>query len=293
MPYQRTNLIKENHLDLDALQELSRQPACFEPGEDQFWTHPHIARQMLQAHLDPGTDAASRKPETIDCIIEWIIQRLSLPDGAGILDLGCGPGLYTSRLARRGYRVTGVDFSSNSLAYARQQAQDAGLLISYLLQDYRDLQVSDRFEAAMLIYYDLGVLSPVEALRVLANVYRILEPGGYFVFDLTTPYQRSAGGLSLRWSVESTGFWRPNPYLCLQQTFHYPEQSAYLDQYLVVEGSGEAAVYRVWEQNYTPESIGALLDKAGLALESVFGDLNGTPYTLDSPTMGIVARKPD
>lgn len=111
-------MVEENTrpaLDLNTLCRLQEQPPLFAPGAEHFWTDPHIARQMLAAHLDPTTDAASRRPETIQRSVAWIVQTLGLRPGNRVLDLGCGPGLYAIRLAQDGLQVTGVDFSQNSI----------------------------------------------------------------------------------------------------------------------------------------------------------------------------------
>src|SRR5690242_3531145 len=102
-------LIMQGRLQLAAMQALLRPPVLFAPGAPRFWTDPHIAGQMLAAHLDPSTDAASRQPATIDAEVAWLVARLGLQAGGRVLDLGCGPGLYSRRLAERGLAVTGVD----------------------------------------------------------------------------------------------------------------------------------------------------------------------------------------
>ncbi len=50
---------------LEALERALARPEPFAPHDAPFWDDPHIAREMLAAHLDPGTDAGSRRPETI------------------------------------------------------------------------------------------------------------------------------------------------------------------------------------------------------------------------------------
>lgn len=52
---------------------------------------------MLDVHLNPNIEAASRKPEMIDRSVKWMIETLGLKAGDIVLDLGCGPGLYASR----------------------------------------------------------------------------------------------------------------------------------------------------------------------------------------------------
>ncbi len=117
-------------IDLETLARYAQKPALDEPGEALFWNDPYISQQMLKAHLDPNTDAASRKPDTIERSITWIYNQLKLERGSRFLDLGCGPGLYTIRLARRDLDVTGIDFSANALEYARRQASQENLSIN-------------------------------------------------------------------------------------------------------------------------------------------------------------------
>ena len=121
---------------LQQLIQLQNKPAPFTPGEVLFWDDPHISSQMLEAHLNPEIDAASRRPETIDRSIRWLIARLDLQPGDSILDLGCGPGLYASRFARAGLQVTGVDYSRRSIEYAVKHANENKLDIHYRYQNY-------------------------------------------------------------------------------------------------------------------------------------------------------------
>ncbi|MCZ7545813.1 MAG: class I SAM-dependent methyltransferase [Anaerolineae bacterium] len=96
------NIIEGGRLQLELLARLAQKPPWFEPDQVRFWDDAYIAQQMLKAHLDPDTDAASRKPETIEASVRWLIDRLALEPGAHLLDLGCGPGLYSARFAARG-----------------------------------------------------------------------------------------------------------------------------------------------------------------------------------------------
>ncbi|MBK8417538.1 MAG: class I SAM-dependent methyltransferase [Anaerolineales bacterium] len=54
-------------------------------------------------------------------------QNAGIKKNASILDLGCGPGLYTSRLARAGFQITGMDYSYSSIEYATKYANDNNL----------------------------------------------------------------------------------------------------------------------------------------------------------------------
>ena len=276
---------------ISQLIDLQKKPEPFTPGEPLFWNDPHISKQMLKAHLDPNTEAASRKPETIDCYVNWMIKTLGLKTGASLLDLGCGPGLYASRFARAGFHVTGVDYSRNSIEYAIQNAKENNLDIMYRYQNYLELDDENLYEAVFLIYGDFCPLSPEQRPTLLKNIHRALKPNGYFVLDVTTREHRRRYGNKNGWYAAETGFWKPGPHLVLEEGFDYPEQSIWLDQYTTIEADGKVSVYRNWFQDYTPETISAELEQGGFSVESVWGDLKGGPYAPASEWIGLVTCK--
>jgi SAM-dependent methyltransferase len=284
-------MIDRQPLSLDTLQQLSVRPPLFAPGEALFWDDPHISQQMLAAHLDPATEAASRPPDVIDRTVNWLIEVLPLKPGDTVLDLGCGPGLYTQRLARRGLRVTGIDYSRRSIDYARQVAAEHGLSIDYRYQNYLTLDEEPQYDAVLLIYGDLCVLSPEKRDALLDRVHRALKPGGQFVFDVTTRRLRARLGVKNGWYVAESGFWKPGPHLVLEQGFDYPEHDTYLDQYIVIEADGRLSVYRNWFLDYSPQTITPVLEARGFVVRGVWGDLTGLPYTPGSEWIGLVAQK--
>lgn len=275
--------------DVAALIDLQQKPEPFTPGEKLFWNDPHISTQMLKAHLDSNSDLASRRPETIDAIVSWIVAETGLAPGAAVLDLGCGPGLYATRLAQHGMVVTGVDYSRRSIDYARQAAQSAGLEITYRYENYLDIADENQYDLVMLIYGDFCPLSPEQRRTLLGNIRRALRPDGYFVLDVTTRKLREKFRATNRWYAAESGFWRPGPHLVLEMGFDYPEESIYLDQHIVIEPGGQWAVYRNWFQDYQPDSITRELADNGFEVKGLWSDLLGTPWQADAEWIGVVA----
>ena len=76
-----------------------------------------------------------------------------------VLDLGCGPGLYTSRLARRGHTCVGIDFSPASIEYAREVARTQQLACEYHLADLRHAAYGTGYDLAMFIFGEIECLS--------------------------------------------------------------------------------------------------------------------------------------
>src|SRR5436190_15804398 len=116
-------------------------------------------------------------------------QSQLTPKSIQVLDLGCGGGLVAEEMARLGYCVTGIDPSERSIAVARTHAHDAGLAIDYRSGAGESLPFEDTtFDAA----YCLDVLEHVSDVdKVIAEIQRILKPGGVFVFDTINRTLRS------------------------------------------------------------------------------------------------------
>lgn len=277
-------------MNLSILLSLQEKPAPFTPGEPLFWDDPHISTQMLKTHLNPATDLASRRPETIQKSVDWLIAALGLQSGDTVLDLGCGPGLYAARLAEHDLRVTGIDYSRRSIAYATEYAEQHNLEIAYRYQNYLTLDDANQYDAALLIYGDFCPLAPEQRSRLLQNVQRALKPGGYFVLDVTTPAHRQKHGNRNGWYAVETGFWKPGPHLVLEEGFAYPEESIFLDQAVVVEENGRISVYRNWFQDYTRDTITAELARGDFTVCSIWNDLLGTPFTPDSGWIALVCQ---
>jgi 2-polyprenyl-6-hydroxyphenyl methylase/3-demethylubiquinone-9 3-methyltransferase len=111
-----------------------------------------------------------------------LVEELGLDvRGRKTLDVGCGGGLLAEELARLGCEVTGIDPSAPSLEAARAHARTAGLDIDYRQAPGEHIPFPD---AAFDVVYCCDVLEHVENLRqVIAEISRVLKPGGIFLYD--------------------------------------------------------------------------------------------------------------
>lgn len=262
-------------------------PDVFECGKSQeaFWDEAYISKQMLAAHLNPSIDAASRKKVTIEKTCDFLFKRFDL-DNKEVVDLGCGPGLYTTELRQKGAVVTGVDYSKNSIEYARSQDKE----VTYVYQDYLALDLNKTFDFAMMIYCDFGVLSYENRATLLNRVHQHLKPEGYFIFDVWTNQNKDLTDEFKEWSVvEEEGFWRPHKYVYLINKMFFRESQVSLKQHIILDDQQQ--VYNMWEQCYSKESIKALLEAHDFEVVEILCDVTGKAFTADSNTMGIVAKK--
>ena len=110
--------------------------------------------------------------------------------GKLILDLACGTGSITVRLALMGYDMIGVDKSSDMLCVALQKSYDANVKCLFLEQDIIKLDLYGTVDAVVCVLDGLNyILSDDELFEAFKRVKLFLNPGGIFVFDLNTEYK--------------------------------------------------------------------------------------------------------
>ena len=254
-----------------------------------LWNDPHVSRQMLRFHLDPTTDLASRRPETMDACVAWLDQLLTLR-GKRVCDLGCGPGLYTSRFSELGAQVTGIDFSETSLAHARAEVKTAGRDITYVQADYTKTRLPAETDLFTLIFCDFCALSTGQRRGLLHEVHAALNPGGHFVLDVRSmrEFETYEEGDLIEFRLMD-GFWSANDYLGLKKSFKYPSEKVSLDRYLIIEADEQRQIYN-WLQYFSEETLATELRAAGFELEATAGSLAGEPLQEDSDLIGVIVR---
>ena len=271
---------------LKEIRGFVKKPKLFAKSEAKFWNDEYMSKGFLEAHLSPDIDAASRKHSTIEESVVWINN--SIVEISKILDLGCGPGLYSNALAERGHELVGIDLSKRSLSYAREVASQKCLDVSYIEQNYLEIDYHEEFDVILLIYCDLGALVNDDRDILLEKIYKALKPGGLFIFDVHSFSYSSEVKSSFSYELESKGFFIPEEHLELKQTFYYEEMQAYLDQYTIITDKG-ITQHRVYKQLYDRAKIREIT--MDYASRSIYSDITGKEFCKDSDTIAVIARK--
>ena len=275
------------------LEKINARPEPFEfYTASDLWTDEHTSKQMLSLHLNEEIDVSSRKGEFINRSVEWIASRFSIGAGTKIADFGCGPGLYATRLAKRQADVTGIDFSSRSIQYAREVADREGLSIHYVDQNYLDFETENRFHLILMIMCDFCALSPSQRKKMLGSFCTILQPGGSVLLDVYSLKAFDQRGETTTYEANLiNGFWSPDKYYGFLNTFKYQEEKVVLDKYTLIEAARTRTVYN-WLQYFSPEALEREFTECGLAVESFYSDVAGSPFSPESQEFAVVARKP-
>lgn len=276
----------------DELVNINSRPKAFEfYTASDLWTAEYTSEQMLSYHLNADVDLSSRNAKFIHGSADWIASEFAAKPGTKIADFGCGPGLYSTRLARKGAAVTGIDFSKRSIQYAQEVADKEGLGICYENQDYLKFETEERFDLVMMIMCDFCALSPEQRKQMLQKFHGILNPGGAVLLDvysLAAFAEREEAAVYEKNQLH--GFWSADDYYGFLNTFKYEEEKVMLDKHTIVEKSRVRTVYN-WLQYFTPEGLENEFLECGFAVEKFYSSVAGSPFDDTGSEFAIVARR--
>lgn len=276
----------------EELEKINNRPKPFEfYTASDLWTDEYTSKQMLSFHLNQEVDLSSRNTAFIDRSVKWIASHFNIGAETKIADFGCGPGLYTTRLAKMSVAVTGIDFSKSSIQYAQEVATQEGLSIHYENQNYLEFETDTRFHLILMIMCDFCALSPSQRKQMLTKFYKLLEPGGFILLDV---YSLQAFEQREETAVYEAnllnGFWSPNKYYGFLNTFKYEREKIVLDKYTLIEASRTRVVYN-WLQFFSPETLEQEFEECGFTMNKFYADVAGTAFDSQMSEFAIVAQK--
>lgn len=250
-----------NNMKILDVHKNTIKPQLYEKGNAIMWTDKHISEQLLNVHLNTEIDLASRRMSTIESTIKWILENVEQQQ-LNILDLGCGPGFYSEKLANLGHKVTGIDFSENSIQYAKKEAIKKKLDITFLKENYLNLNLEENsFDLVILIFTDFGPLLPYEREQLLIKIKKVLKPNGIFIFDVLNDKNIENKIGPKNWEIASKGFWKNEPYLALSDSFYYENNKVILFQHQIIDSQDNLSVYRFWTHFFSHSDLSNILNK--------------------------------
>ena len=210
--------------------------------------------------------------------VAFLIELLGLPDGARVLDVGCGPGRHLIALAKAGLSVTGVDVSQRLLEIARDRANEEKLAgrVALFDCDARTMPFDDEFDAVISICQGgFGLMGQDDAL-VLRRMMEAAKPSAPVVVTAFSAYFEAAAG-------------RPEAQLDVDRGIVH-------ERARIKETSGEETEADLWTSVYTPRELRLLATGVGLVPEHVWsvepGDFRRRDPDIEHPEFMLVARKP-
>jgi SAM-dependent methyltransferase len=224
-------------------------------------------------------------PERTRGEADFIVEALGLRPGDPVLDLACGYGRHAIELARRGYRVTGVDLSERYLAIAAEEARSAGVSVEWLARDMRRLDLESAFEGAYSFFTSFGYYGDDENERVIHRLARALLPGGRLLLDLMNRDRLLAVPPGRTWDQREDGA------LLMVETALDPRTSrAHVRQTLIEPTTGPRPVKEFDVRLYTCAELEALLNRQGFATLSVWGGADRSEFSPSSQRLVVLAE---
>jgi len=242
--------------------------------EEWFWSD---AYTRVYDHRDE--DEAERLVDTLE-------REVAPAPDAHILDIGCGRGRHARALARRGYRVTGLDLSEDAVAAARSQAAAEGLdaRASFQVGDMRRPVCDGCADGAVNLFTSFGYFeTDADNEQALAAIASALRPGGWFLQDFLNAPQ----------VAESLG---PSEYETEDgHTIHQDRwiEDGRVNKQITVRHDGQTEIFQESVRLFTLADFREMYSRVGLELIEVFGDYEGGDYAPDdSPRLLLHTRKP-
>ncbi|MCR5201516.1 MAG: class I SAM-dependent methyltransferase [Lachnospiraceae bacterium] len=207
-------------------------------------------------------------------------------NGGIILDMACGTGEITIRLAKKGYDMMGLDISENMLLKAREK--DGSIL--YLNQDMRDMELYGTVAGAICICDGMNYLTDRDDfVKVIRNINNYLDPSAPFIFDYKTEYfyENVLGNRTIVEDRDDVTMLWYNEY----------QKAKGINKYIVttfreLENGDYRRSDELHEQKtFTLSEIKGIIDEGGMEFVDAYDAFTNKPVTEKTERMYIIARE--
>ena len=278
--------------DTKTLNDLIKTSENPGQGQEIPWSDPGFSRRILKDQLNPDNDIASRRPGAIEKHVQFIHHHLLGERKTTVLDLGCGPGLYSHRLAKLGQHCTGIDYSPAAIEYARQFATENKLNCTFILADFMNTNLGNDYGLVMLTFGDFNALSRKDGKTLIQKVFNSLCPGGLFLIEgLTLDGIIEIGERESSWMTVESGIFSDNPYLFLDKYIFKKTDNLAFAHYFIINSEDSVDHYHQRYYGYSDDEYQEELLEAGFDSVEFYPGFGAGSHDFADDLQMIVARK--
>lgn len=221
-------------------------------------------------------------PERTEFEVNLIWRLLDLKSGMRVLDLACGHGRISNRLAERGCEVTGLDTTDFFLQQARDDAAARGVNVEYVKGDMRSLPWTEHFDCIINWFTAYGYFNDEDNQRVLVEAHRTLRPGGKLLLDHQNR-DRELKNFHPAFVTEKNGNY-------MIDRNQYDVQTGRIEHERIIARNGRLRTFHYFIRYFTYPELRYWMLQAGFKHVEVYGH-TGEAFTLESHRMVLVAQK--
>jgi len=216
---------------------------------------------------------------------DFLAANLGVDPPAHLLDLPAGFGRHAIALARRGYRVTGIDIAPDAIAAGREEARALGVEAQFAVGDMRSAPPGGPYDGAYCFGNSFGYLSHEDTRAFTRNMFQALRPGGRWAIDTGTAAESLLPHLVADSTLEAGG---------IQYSVRnsYDARAGRLVQSCVLARGDTRQTAEISYGVYTVAEICRLLAVEGFRVVSASGSLDGRPFQLGDRRLLVVAERP-
>ncbi|HKP38884.1 MAG TPA: class I SAM-dependent methyltransferase [Pyrinomonadaceae bacterium] len=236
--------------------------------------------------LDLWRKAIPRKQTISEA--DFLGQVLQCDAGSHLLDVPCGNGRISIELAKRGFRVTGVDIAQEFIAEAREAATaangDTKAGAEFILGDMRSLDGAAIFDGAFCFGNSFGFMKYSDMEKFLAGVATALKPGARFIVETNMAAESLLPDFEEQTSHEVGD-------ISVTIKERYIAEESCVDSEYIFERNGTSETRKAKHWIYTTAEIRRMLERAGFEVLEMFSSLKREPYKLGSNDLIVITQK--